>query len=196
MGFRDFLLYFTHFNGTVLTDHVNNEARFIIMCGENTGALPPSCGSLPVLQKRGHAVTKTHAVLGWQTVIDNPSFTVQYYITKVMFWSICLYIHIWSYCKRSCKDKRSNYLFPAPNLRIMVDTVTLLMLACTLCSASLIVIPQTRTWSITVAQLSSEITVLCLRSPPIPPRRPLTHTLSPLLRLFLTIVPTATTSAL
>lgn len=64
MVFRDFPLYFTHFNGTVLMDHVNNEARFIIMCGENTGALPPSCGSLAVLQNRGHAVTRTHAVLG------------------------------------------------------------------------------------------------------------------------------------
>lgn len=78
----------------------------------------------------------------------------------------------------------------------MVDSVNLQMLAHTLCPASLIVIPQTRTWSITVAQLSSEITVLCLRSPPRPPRRRLTHTRPLFLRLLLSIVPTATTSAL
>lgn len=53
-------------------------------CGENTGALPPSCGSLAVLQKRGHAVTKTHAA-----VIDNlpPSLlysTILYYRSDVL----------------------------------------------------------------------------------------------------------------
>ncbi len=59
----------------------------------------------------------------------------------------------------------------------MVDTVNLLMFGCTLCPASLMLIPWTRTWSITVALISSDITVLCLRWPPRPPRSPLTRTL-------------------
>lgn len=65
----------------------------------------------------------------------------------------------------------------------------LLRLGCTLCPASLTVIPSTRTWSITVlSQISSEITVLglalVLPHPPLPPRTtPLTRTLLQL-RLF------------
>ncbi len=74
-------------------------------------------------------------------------------------------------------SKKGNYLFSSLNLRIMVDTVNLLMFGCTLCPASLMLIPWTRTWSITVALISSDITVLCLRWPPRPPQPPLTRTL-------------------
>ncbi len=71
-------------------------------------------------------------------------------------------------------SKKGNFLFSSLNLRIMVDTVNLLMFGCTLCPASLMLIPWTRIWSITVALISSDITVLCLRWPPWPPRPPLT----------------------
>ena len=74
-------------------------------------------------------------------------------------------------------SKKGNYLFSSLNLRTMVDTVNLLMFGCTLCPASLMLIPWTRTWSITVALISSDITVLCLRWPPRPPQPPLTQTL-------------------
>ena len=63
----------------------------------------------------------------------------------------------------------------------MVDTENQLKLGCTLSPASLIVSPWTRTWSITVARISSDISTLCLTlplHPPLPPRRPpriLTH---------------------
>lgn len=43
----------------------------------------------------------------------------------------------------------------------MFDAVNLLMLCFTLCPAFLIAIPSAMQWSITVAQISSEITVLC-----------------------------------
>lgn len=59
----------------------------------------------------------------------------------------------------------------------LVGTVNLLMLGCTLCPPSLIVIPWIRTWPITVAGISSEIRVLCLTrfcSPPLPCQPPLT----------------------
>ena len=56
--------------------------------------------------------------------------------------------------------KKGNYLFSSLYLLIMVDTVNRLMLGCTLCPASLMVIPWIRTWSITVALISSDITVL------------------------------------
>lgn len=66
----------------------------------------------------------------------------------------------------------------------MVDTENRLKLGCTLSPASLIVSPWTRTWSITVARISSDISTLCLPlplrpplplscpPPPLPPRRP------------------------
>lgn len=106
MDFRDSLLYLTHFNGTVLMGHVNNEARFIILCGENTSALPPSRGSSTKNTQR-HAVTKTHTVLGWQTVIDNPPpsplySTILYYRSDALK-HLFIYIHIW----RLCKDKKA-----------------------------------------------------------------------------------------
>jgi len=69
-------------------------------------------------------------------------------------------------------SKKGNYLFSSLNLWIMVDTVNLLMFGCTLCPAFLVLIPRTRTWSITVALISSDITILCLRWPP---HTPLAH---------------------
>lgn len=61
----------------------------------------------------------------------------------------------------------------------MVDTENRLKLGCTLSPASLIVSPWTRTWSITVARISSDISTLCLplllrplSCPPPPPHRP------------------------
>ena len=60
----------------------------------------------------------------------------------------------------------------------MVDTEHRLKLGCTLSPASLIVSPWTRTWSITVAKISSDISTLrpplplSCPPPPLPPRRP------------------------
>lgn len=60
----------------------------------------------------------------------------------------------------------------------MVDTENRLKLGCTLSPASLIVSPWTRTWSMTVARISSDTSTLCLPlHPPLPlscppPRRP------------------------
>lgn len=74
----------------------------------------------------------------------------------------------------------------------MVDTENRLKLGCTLSPASLIVSPWTRTWSITVAQISSDISTLYLPLPLHPPRcqpriltrpRPLTLFLLSILRL-------------
>ena len=51
----------------------------------------------------------------------------------------------------------------------MVDTENRLKLDCTLNSASLIVSPWTRTCSMTVARISSDISTLCLPLPLCPP---------------------------
>ena len=86
-------------------------------------------------------------------------------------------------------EKQYIYLFSSLNVLIMVATENLLKLGCTLCPASLIVIPWTRT----VARIWSEITILglALRCPcTLHPRPPhLTRTLPPLpLTLFPSIV--------
>lgn len=49
------------------------------------------------------------------------------------------------------------YLFFSLYLQMMVDTVNLLMFGCTLCPASLVLIPWTRTRSITVYLMTSDI---------------------------------------
>ena len=138
--------------------------------------------------KREHA--KIYQKYTWNTRPTNSKTNppLQYYSTLVQ-WCTETYIYLqytvvqYIVCHtviavniyiRYYNVKKGNYLFSSLNLQIMVDTVNLLMFGCTLCPASLMLIPWTRTWSIRVALISSDSTVLCLRWPP---RPPLTRTL-------------------
>ena len=75
----------------------------------------------------------------------------------------------------SCHSSVS-YLFSLLNVQMMDATEKRLIWGCTLWPASCMVKPWLRTWSITVARISSEITPLLLTRPPLPPPRPLTLT--------------------
>src|SRR4029434_4192799 len=82
----------------------------------------------------------------------------------------------------SCHSSVS-YLFSLLNVRMMDATEKRLILGCNLWPASCMVKPWLRTWSITVARISSDITALLLTltrpllphplpHPPLPPPRP------------------------
>lgn len=105
--------------------------------------------------KRVHAVTKIYSQDQTHTqwwALPRAFITEQRFIGKMMHWNICLYIR-YSHCKGFHNDKKAitTDQFFALNVQIMVVIVNLLILGWTLCPASLIIIPWTRTCSTAVA---------------------------------------------
>jgi len=105
-------------------------------------------------KKRTWSYKNIHGILGLQTVRPTPHYntTVHWYsdVLKLTLYcgTVCytvIAVNIYILYYNVTKKKKLPVLFS--KIWTMVDTVNLLMFGCTLCPASLMLIPWRRTWS-------------------------------------------------